>query len=180
MIIEDGKGTGYKAKVDLNNLLRVSAVMEPSMHFTSLEDGQVFVWSNVTYDYAAGDTILLVKNTSTDKHLHIVRVICSTDTNTQIIVHCPDCTTPTGTAVTGVNLNRMSGNVAEAIAKADETTNSQGDIVCTRLVPANNNSECIFDEGLILGLNDCIAVDYVTDGGSALVAIFGMYHPGDE
>ena len=177
--IEDGTGQGYIAKVDDNNHLNTHSVTENECHFISDEKGYTFSWSNVSYDYDAGDTILLVRNDDTDRHLHICYIDISGDTNTEVVIHCPDNITPAGTTVTAVNLNRMSGNTANATAKADENTNSQGNIIWRGRILANTVKRVTFDACVILGYHDSIAIDFVTNGGAADVDIIGYFDKHD-
>jgi len=176
MQIEDGTGTGKKAKVTSDNKLRTYTTIESEISFESEVNGQSFSWSNATYNYTALDTILLVKNTSTTLDLIINSILCSGDAETEVIVHCPTCTTPTGTAVTGVNLNRKSARVAEATAKANETTNSQANVISRFRINGNSTEITNGTGSIVLGKNDCIAVDYTTVGTACNVTILGYFH----
>ena len=142
---------------------------------SSLVDGQAYSWANVTYDAAANDTILLVKNTSTTHNLHIDQIWCHGDTTTTVAVFWASGVTPAGTTVTGVNLNTTSSNTAEATAKGDETGNSGGSNVWVGSIPADNATPVLISSGLILASGYSIGVDYATDGGEALVTIIGHY-----
>ena len=97
-----------------------------------------------------------------------------------MIVHATseDGFTIAGTTVTGVNLNRASSNTAAATAKADETGNTQGNIIWAGSIPADNATPVAIGLGVILDLNDAIAVDFTDDGGEALVTIIGHYEIG--
>ena len=174
--IKSGVGNGYLVEVTKNNKLRAYCTNESEISYESETNGQAYTWSNVSYNYTAGDTILLIKNTSATKNLLIQTVAVSGDTATTATIHLPNCTTPTGTVVTGVNLNRQSGNTAEATAKADETTNTQANIITTILINGSTTMRCPVEGAIVLGLNDCIAVDFTTDGGAANVTVRGYYH----
>ena len=147
---------------------------------SSVVDGQAYSWTNATYNYDAADTILAVQNTSTTHNLHIDQIWCHGDTTTRVIVHATseDGFTIAGTTVTGVNLNRASSNTAAATAKADETGNTQGNIIWAGSIPADNATPVAIGLGVILYLNDAIAVDFTDDGGEALVTIIGHYEIG--
>ena len=70
----------------------------------SRELGEAYSWSNVPYNYAAGDTILLVENTSsTGQNLYIDQIWCHSDTTTRVTVHATNeaALTHAGTSVTG-------------------------------------------------------------------------------
>lgn len=171
----DGKGRGYLAEVDSDNRVRVSARSQEEIEVVSETDGQAFTWTNLTYNYTGADTILLVKNTG-DTPLHILSIECSGDTATEVIVHVPTTeVTPTGTAVTGFNLNLGSGNVAEATAIADETNNTQGDIVYSQRMLASTVLPIMLHGAVILTKNKSIGVDFVTVGAACNVTIMGYF-----
>ena len=178
MLIDDGTGAGYKAHVTDENKLRVYSTVETEISFESEFNGRAFSWSNVSYDYAAGDTVLLVKNTSTTLNLIVDHIHIYAGSISEVVVHCPTCASPTGTAVTGVNMNRQSGRVAESTAIADETTNTQANVIARHVCPGSGNGgiDIELDGALILGLNDCIAIDFTDEGASAYVNIEGYYH----
>ena len=176
MYIEDGKGKGYLANVTDENKLRVYSTVESELSFESETNERTYTWSNVSYNYTAGDTVLLLKNTDNSKNLIIDGIQLSGDTETKVVLHCPECTTPTGTAVTGVNWNRTSSLTADANSKANESTNTQANIIGIFRIDGNNSSFVPMDGGLVLGLNDCIAIDFMTDGGEANVSVRGYYH----
>jgi len=144
---------------------------------SSVVDGGAYSWTNVTYNYDAADTILAVQNTSTTQNLHIDQIWCHGDTTTRVIVHTTseDGFTIAGTTVTGVNLNRSSSNTASATAKADETGNTQGNILWAGSIAADSATPVLVNAGIVLDLNDVIAVDFTDDGGEALVTIIGHY-----
>ena len=173
--IKDGTGKGYLALVDSENHLHTAATMEPLITHVSHYNGLSFSWSNLTYDYSAGDTILMVKNTHPTLQLRINKVIVSSDVNTQVIVHRPVVVTPTGTDVIGVILNGSYNITASAIAKANESTNSIANILCSGRILANTCSDIDFSGCLIVDQNQSIAVDFVTDGAACNVTIFGYY-----
>lgn len=157
--------------------LNVSARTNTRAYYRARDNGLCFSWSAATYDYDAGDTILLVKNTHETKDLHFHHILVSGDTATEVIVHRPtaEVTTPTGTAVTGVNLNGNSNNVASASAKADETTNALGSTLFSFRMPANTPISIGLEGVISLGQNQSIAVDFVTNGAACNVTLVGYY-----
>jgi len=175
--IEDGKGNGYKAEVNVDKQLVTFSISETEFEFISKEKGQAYSWASGTYDPAAGDTILLIKNTSSTKKLHIDLIILSTDTDTRVVIHAPTTeVTPTGTAITGTNLNLTSSNAADATAIRDETDNSQGNVIWSaEIFAASGPHEVDMAGALILGTNDSIGVDYVADVGACDVTIMGHF-----
>ncbi len=172
-------GHSYGRIMGVNEDLRAEtqSVTETEFEFISKSKGLAFSWASGTYDAAAGDTILLVKNTSSTKKLHIDKITLSTDTETRVVVHLPTTqVTVTGTTVTGVNLNTASGNVAEASAARDETNNTQGNVIWSSEIQAAGEPYSINWYGaLILNTNDSIGVDYVADVAACDVTILGHY-----
>jgi len=123
---------------------------------------------------------MFVRNDS-DESLHIHHVYLYTDNASVVTLHSiSNGETPAGTTVTGVNINRLSGNVALATAKQDETGNtSQGDVLHTEYAASNTPLTMLKEDGyeIILGKNDCIAVDLTTESTSATFGhIVGYYH----
>jgi hypothetical protein len=177
ILIEDGKGKGNAAEVNADNQLVVKAVVESEIEFESRTDGQGYSWVSGTYDPDAGDTILLVKNTSTTKVLLIDKIYISTDTETRVIVHAPTTNvTVAGTTITGTNLNVISANVADATAARDETGNTQGALLWSGEVQATSDPYVIdFGSALILGTNNSVGVDFVAATTACDVTIVGHY-----
>jgi hypothetical protein len=176
-IIDDGAGKNGSAQVNSDQRLNVEAVTETEFEFVSKIKGQSYSWSSGTYDPAAGDTILLVKNTSSTKSLHIDGIYLSSDTETRVVIHVPTTdVTVTGTTITGTNWNTGSSNVAEASAARDETNNSQGSIIWSGEIQAANDPLNIdFSGALILNTNASVGVDYVADVAACDVTITGHY-----
>ena len=140
--------------------------------------GDSYSWANVTYDYAAADTILLVQNTSTTQTMHIDFFYIQGSTATEIVIHCPTIAfVPTGTAVTGTNMNRTSGKTASSIAKANETQNTQGAVIFRGAIAAAPSDPYVIAMGgaLILGYGQSVGVDFVTDGTAARITMIGHF-----
>ncbi len=171
-IQEDGTGDGFKQKVDKRNRALTKSITETE--FTEgIEIGDGYSYSNLTYDYDAGDTILLIKNTG-DADFLAVDFYLSGDTATEVAIHIITANiTPAGTAVTGINLNGKSGNVAETTDIEDETDNTQGGVVWRGVIEANKTLHVPFP-AIVLGKNNSIGVDYTTNGAAARVTILGF------
>lgn len=178
MRINDGKGKNGAAEVNENQQLVVFATVAEELKFISENFGEAFIWTNETYDYAAADTILLVRNDHASKNLHIYKILLHGDTQTEVEIHVPTASfTIAGTAVVGEALNRASDKdaTAYATAKADETGNTQGDVVERVRIKADTDYPVEMLGALILKTNQAVGVDYVTDGGEAHVSIWGYY-----
>lgn len=178
MKIDDGTGKNYSQKVDEYNRALVLATVEQEFKFISEKTGEAFIWTNETYDYAAADTVLLVRNDLTNKNLHIWKIKLHGDTETEVEIHIPTAAfTIAGTAVVGEALNRvLDKNAASyATAKANETGNTQGDVIERVRIKADTDLPIEFAGAVILDADKSIGVDYVTDGGEAHVSIWGYY-----
>ncbi len=173
--IEDGTGAGFRAKVDKKNRLTAKAVVLPEIHDES-DGGNAYSWVSGTFDYAAADTILLVKNTGEDK-LDIEGVWLSGDTDTRVEIHLVTAdVTVAGTTIVGVNLNTGSANTASAEAARNETGNTQGSIIWSGEIHATQNPLFVPLYGsVILAKNKSIGVDYVTNGAACDVTILGFF-----
>lgn len=174
MFLED-PFTGVRNRITSKGQFLVLAITEPEIEFVSENDGQAYMWNSQDQDIDAGDTMLLLKNTS-DTILHITRIIMSAGnaaTRYEIHIVTADIT-PTGTAVTGFNMNTASGNVANAIAKADESVNTQGSVIYDISLLANT-TEILPTPGLLLAKNISIGVDQVTESTAGNVCITGHF-----
>ena len=178
MITIRDPNTGKAVSVTSLSELKVIASVEEEFKRISEESGEAFVWHNATYDYIAADTVLLVQNVHASKKLHIWKIHLHGDTETEVQIHVPTVSfTIAGTAVVGQGLNRALDKdaTAYATAKANETGNTQGDIVVRRRIKADTDDDVDFEGALILGTNQSVGVDYVTEGAEAHVDIWGYY-----
>ena len=174
---------GEYVKVTENNRLWTDALAESPMAHAARYHAKAFTWTMVSYDYDAADTLLLVRNDSTTLLLYIEYVWVWVDCGGSVIVlqHPTAVFTIAGTAVTGVNMNTASGIAADATAKADETGNTQGDIIDVKYQLGSSEGVKFLDhDGIIaLGYHDAIGVDAVTGGDACQCTIHGYYHAVD-
>lgn len=167
------------AEVTTDGRLHTLAATETEFDYVSDHTGEAFIWTIETYDYAAADTLLSVRNVHATKQLHIEKVHLHGDTETEVEIHVVSAAfTPTGTAVVGQGLNRTRDidATAYATAIADETgAATQGDVIERRRIKADTDMDISFDGALVLNTNKAIGIDYVTDGAEAHVSIWGYY-----
>lgn len=173
--IEDGKGTGRKAEVNDENELVVRAITEPEIEHASGKLGKAFAWVSADGDIDAGDTRLYVRNDS-DTPLILdnanflpANVACDWSINIGTV-----STTPTGTVVTGVNLNTASANTAEATAYDDETAVADGTPVDYVHTDTTGTVDHILT-GIILGKNHFIQINQETESTSGRVTLKGHF-----
>jgi hypothetical protein len=175
MILESGTGNGSSASVSSDNRLNVSARTSSRATYVSRDTGQTYCWS-AAKNIDATDTILLVCNKSSTKLLYIEKIIIGSDTAlTRFTVHSPVFPTLAGTLITGTNDNRLSGNLADALAYEDETGNTQANVLHQGILVAGGMADLIIDGRIILGFNQSIAVDFVTEVTMATCTIVGWY-----
>jgi hypothetical protein len=175
--IEDGTGTGRKLSIDLRNRGEVNAQVADRIHYVSKLDAEAYSFANATYNYAAGDTVLLLRNDNPEKDFYLTRMWLQGDTATEIVAHCPTLPfTPTGTDITGSNGNRGSGRTALATCIQNETQNTQGDVLWRGAIVANGASLDIYlQDAVILGYHNSLGIDYVTDGGATRATLWGYF-----
>jgi len=193
MLIDDGKGRGYKAEVDSENRLRVISINQSLPAHVSEEEGETYSWTAVSADINTGDTALLVCNNSTSKKLLIEKIYVWGDVAAQFKIHIPSYPTLAGTGVVGVNLNSVSGNAADASAYADETGNT---FAATNVITTVRNTYYVRGNGddlvdiaaagkgewidyngmVVLGYHGCIAIDIIGESAAFECTIIGTFH----
>ena len=176
LIGSDPTGSGQnEQKVNSKGEALTAAVTE-TLFERSSEDRKAFNWSSGIIDVDATDTVLLLKNTS-DIPLHVESItIWNGSTASQYQVHLPitEVTTPTGTAVAGTNLNVGNPDVTDAIAKSDESTNTQGTLIFTPMMAIDSDA-VINTVGLILPKNKSVGIDVVDETTESGVTIRAHY-----
>ena len=175
--------TSDTAEVNADYQLSCKGVAVSALHEATLK-GNAYAWNALTADLIAADTALIVCNESKTKLLVIHNCYIACDLATFVDFHLAHPGTWAGTAVTGVNLNRGSNNIAEATAYADETGHTQGDIILTgasMVHTAGQESTCEpvtynFEDAVILAEHDCFGVDVVGNTAARFeCTIIGYY-----
>ena len=161
--IEDGKGRGFNASVSESNRLNVSAKTNPRTFYVSRNDGLSFIADSVDTSADAGDYVLYLKNTSSTKLLYIKEVVMHS-VNAAFWKIWQVSGTASGTTVTATNLNLSSSLVSETTIVGDGAVSG---LTTVNLLGAQRNgavgcSGIEYEDALILGPNDAIAVEYDT------------------
>lgn len=162
--IQDGTGTGSRAKVGLDNRLEVRALMNSGLHKVSFEDGKLFY---IETDFIPVTTvgvltgILYVKNTG-NENLHLWKLrTCGTVLNQWKLIKNPSAGTLVSDAVPAyvTNTNFTSGNTldSDAFKGAEGKTVTDGSHVTQWTNNIGHSLEDL-DGALILGKNDSIAL----------------------
>ena len=178
IILQDGTGSSRTVGVSpTGNRLNVSARSDARAYYISRDDGQAYVWAPPTYNGAAADTVLLVKNNGVIP-LYIHRIYISSDVDTRWVIHLPttNVTVAGAATIVGVNLNTGSNNVADAVAEQAETGNSQGNIIWSGETQATSSPQQIdFSDSLALHKNKSIGIDIVGEPAVVDVSIIGFF-----
>ena len=105
MLIEDGRGSGSKARVDDSNRLRVYGVVESEELHANEDDKECYSIVLDQNPTGAGDCILYIKNTSS-ADLHLVDFVAFADGATEVYFQINNAGTATSpTTLTPVNRN---------------------------------------------------------------------------
>jgi len=175
-MIRDGTGQGYLAKVTSENKLRTYSTNEYEVSFESETNERAYTWTT-KYNVTAGDTVLWLRNNSSTLNLIIDLIILANDAITQVVIFSPENTTPSGTTVTGTNLNFGSTLAADATAYSNETGCSQANIIANASLSANVTALLPVNGAFILGYKNEIAIDFVVGSTSiGMATIRGYYH----
>jgi hypothetical protein len=181
MLVEDGKGSGFKAQVTDHNMLRVYSMVETEMSHMSEVHGDAFIWS-AGANWGADKNAIWLRNDNADKNLIIEGIFLGAVATAVISIYVGNGSTSGGTTVTGTNLNRGSGKIAEATCKHTNTnldTPTDMTLVGSMYAPAGNRLAIDFKGALVLGYYDEVAVNIVTDIDMLYVNIMGYYHEVD-
>lgn len=113
MIIEDGHGSGSKAKVSSEGCLQVKAVTLSFQQHVNSEEGESYSVIVSKTPTGANDCFLYIQNNSdVDMYVSSGKISAATDETVQ--VKLKDTGTPAGTTVnTPVNRNAGSGKLAD-------------------------------------------------------------------
>lgn len=168
--------SGDIANVNSEKQLSTTAVIQSELEHESEENGQAFVWRSVPYSLTGGDTVIAVKNTSSDKALHITRVnIYCGATPSRFDVHLVVVAyTSAGSAIVVEPINTILAKVADAEAFGDETGNVQGNIIESPYLAADDKCPLLMD-GVILRRNTAIAVDMAETATEFSISVWGHY-----
>lgn len=184
IVIKDGSGKGYEAKVDSGNRLETKALTEVAMHDKSVVDGQVYyVTTNGFIDINTLNTetaILYTKNTSTTKRF-IVNSIRTCGNQVQKILMYKNPTAGTiidnATAGQNTNANFSSSNSADLTTYkgADTYTFTDGTHLGNHVNNIGHSTEKTGD-AVALGPNDAFGITFeLAASGVVCAAIEGYF-----
>lgn len=157
-IIEDGTGTGKKAKIDVNNRLAVQSSVEPDFARVSREESETYIISHDDYiTISSTDTetgILYFANTDQNKDLYIHSIrTCGTGIQKwKLYKNVTGGTLVSAESAAGiVNMNLTSGNTPKAtVYKGTNGSTISGGTMLGHHINDTGYSLDVYDGGLIL------------------------------
>ena len=181
LMIDDGVGQGYSAKVTKRNQLATYTESASIQHYISANQGQAY---QVIGDFATVNnsthTVLHVKNSDSDRVMVVTYIRVNLldfaggtsvpNVATYFDIGFGRTVSSGGTAVTPVNMNRDSGNTASVTATDNNPTMAGTFTEIDRhYVQAEGQEWAYNKEGtVILGLNDTIEIRVTSDHTSGV------------
>jgi len=181
IFIEDAQGRGSSAGVNKNNQLEVRAEVESSQHAISQRDGQAYQVVGTATLSAATVPVLHLKNTSSTKDMVFtyIRHQIVAPTGGTAIPNVANYVTVAfnrtyasgGTLTVPVNVNRKSGNTAEATIYNNTPVLAGTAVEMDRWYTRADGDMNVWNkEGAVrLGPNDTMEISYTGDQTGGLI-----------
>ena len=174
----EGHSAGYVAGVTEGGRLQTEAQTNLRGFYVSRDEQRLFNAVFVDASAAAGNYVAYLKNTSTSRILIIdlIRVEAANAALWKVVTATGTATG--GTTVTAVNMNRQSGIAPEATMLADNVGGftAGSALIAIDRHPDNSSSTIPFDDTLILGPQNAIAIEYDTGSTGAAGAVIRFYY----
>lgn len=158
-----------------NGELQTIARIESALEHASA-DGESFAFPSLDTDIAAGATRLFVKNTG-EKFLILSHaefnpsnVVCKWDVGIG-----SETTTPSGSSVTGINMNQTQSSKTEDFVAFDNEINVADATKMFQVTTSTVNSKEVSLRGIVLGKNHYIQINQETESTSGQVTVFGLF-----
>lgn len=177
VIILGGTGNNLPVGVSSDNRLNTSARSNKRIYYISRDDGNAFSINSLDTT-ANTEFMLYFKNDSTTLKFFVEHVHISAVETVLWKLHQVTGTAAGGSVVTPVNLNLSSGVAASATARGTGaiTGLTSSSVIDSVRTEATGAGEFSVEEGLILGQDDAIAVEYDTGTtGLCEATIVGFY-----
>ena len=144
--------------------MNTSARVDGREFYVSRDSGQFYTLYIEDDDAAAGDIVANIMNTSKNEFVFIRRIKMSSENAATFKVAYGDATAATGTPVTPVNMNRTKTFSADVTAFGNGAVGgvTADTFFASERCPANTSVIYKPLDGLILGQNDNIVVEYDT------------------
>lgn len=171
-LIEDGKGRGYKASVSSVNRLNVSSKTNARIYYNSRETGDAF---SFTSDYSACscDYVIYIKNDNETKNMVISDICVSAANSAKWEFQRVSGTGSSCCVIAGRALNFSKNTTADVTSRGNSAVSSLNETYSftKRRTAAGAGTTIDFDESVILGRNDAIAIKYIGTAGNVEVTI---------
>lgn len=184
MIIDDGKGSGVKAKVTKDNRLAVTSISKSAQAHVSSSDKEAY---QVLAEQAIGTSdvpVLFLENDHNSKILVVtfMRVesvgAAASNTAAYFSIYLGKVYASGGADLIPVNVNQSSGNLAQAICKdgSSSLTLTNGDLI-DKNYTSNSMQAYNKDGSIVLNKGDSISIWHKgsTVAGQASVRISFYY-----
>jgi hypothetical protein len=173
-IIRDSQ-TQVGAKVNAEGQLVTRSIIESELEHASML-GTAFTWDSTELNIDAGDTMLFIKNNSSTPLIldratvNGSNVICTWEINVGTAT-----TTPSGTVISGKNMNtKFFSDDPDATALSDETAVADGSIIDRIKTPVSSTVHVSLD-GIILFKNHYLQINQITESTSGSVVVVGHF-----
>ncbi len=156
-----------------DNRADVSSRSSDRIHFVSRDDGQAYTVVSHDATAASGTYIIYLQNTNTNNQLMFIDKVDAHGVEAALFkLWFVTGTAAGGSALTPVNLNKTSSNSATANARGGDSITglTAGGEIWPFRIAATGEKEENFDDAIILGQNDAIALEIDTDDGSPAIA----------
>jgi len=172
--IEDGLGKGFRAGVDDEGHLQADVIVLSELAHQSDIHGLSFVWTS-THVTSAGDIEFISIQNDADENLHLSHLTVGSSIANQFTILEVTGGTPSGSTLAAQNLNLISG-VTKANTAFGTTSVSAltGNTLLVARVPASRAIQLEFDDALILGTGDTVAISALV-AASCEATVFGFW-----
>lgn len=179
MYIEDGAGSGRKAKVNGNQNLHTHATTTTVEHIVNHVDGEAYHLLFNQTPTGANDCFLYLKNNSDSTDICVEGIWFRVASAEQILIKLGDAgTTSGGSAATPVNCNAGSGKVADGTFETgnDITGLSGGSTVEKYWLANTATAHFNFEQDIIIPKNGVLTMYAVTGAVAVAGTIVFNFH----
>jgi hypothetical protein len=171
--IEDGVGKGTLASVSSVNRLNSSTKSNPRIYYVSRDENKAYTWLS-HFNAASGNQVLYIKNTDANFDLVIDEIALGTTVANRFEFNTVTGA-PTGTIISGTNMNRGSTLTPSADVRGNgSVTGLTASPFFSTRVSAGDSKIFGVNDSLILGFNEAVSVS-VGVTGSVDLSIQGYF-----
>lgn len=164
--------TQQGAEVNTRGQLESASTVQDITALISEEDGEMYVLVSEYTTAQNDDEVIYLQNTS-NKSLHIARIIAAADIDSVVDVHKATGTPAGAGAIVPVNLSFSAGKTADVVALGNaEVTGLSTTAITDFFLLAKTTYDLDYKGALILAKNDAISVKYNSTGLIAVNIFF--------